>query len=106
MQLLSTDLPVQENCGREAICNNPKLTLVGKIDAQIGNASFYTNNEALEQDVKKLFDDNGFIISCMCDWDCPLFFPKNNVKYIFRITPHHYTPSEEVREICDLIRNI
>lgn len=91
---------------REAICNNPKLTLVGKKDAQIGNASFYTNSEALERYIKVLFDKNGFIISCMCDWDCPLSFPKNNVKYIFRITPHHYTPSEEVREMCECIRNI
>lgn len=91
---------------REAICNNPKLTLVGKKDAPIGNASFYTNNEALERDIKVFFEENGFIISCMCDWDCPLFFPKNNVKYIFRITPHYYTPSEEVHEMCECIRNI
>ncbi len=91
---------------RETISNNPNLTLVGKKDAAIGNASFYTCNALLEKDVKTLFDTNDFIISCMCDWDCPLFFPKNNVKYIFRITPHYYTPNGEVRKICELIRNI
>lgn len=91
---------------RETISNNPNLTLVGKKDAAIGNASFYTCNAVLEQDVKNLFDTNGFIVSCMCDWDCPLFFPKNNIKYIFRITPHYYTPNEEVRKICELIKNI
>lgn len=91
---------------RETISNNPNLTLVGKKDAAIGNASFYTCNALLEKDVKTLFDTNDFIISCMCDWDCPLFFPKNNIKYIFRITPHYYTPNGEVRKICELIRNI
>ena len=105
-QIIQDDIVSKTIEIREAILNNPQLTLVGKKDAKIGNASFFINGTALEQDVKALFDKNGFIISCICDWDCPLFFPKNDNKYIFRVTPHYYTPNDEVREICELIKNI
>ena len=91
---------------RNAICDNPKLVLVGSKDAPIGTAGFYMREPAEEKRIKGLFENNGFIISCMCDWDCPIFFPKNGVQYIFRLTPHYYTSNEDIEEICELIKSL
>lgn len=91
---------------RECIASNPNLALVGSKDAPIGTAGFYVKNPAQENDVKALFENNGFIISYMCDWDCPIFFPKNGVQYIFRLTPHYYTSDQDVDALCELIKSL
>ncbi len=91
---------------RKSILSNPNLSYVGDPNSICGISSFYLNDCRAEEDVKQLLESNGCTISLMCDWDCPLFFPGNGVKYIFRFSPHHYTPDEDVDFICDLIRAI
>jgi selenocysteine lyase/cysteine desulfurase len=91
---------------RDSISENNNLVLVGDRDSLTGTVGFYMKNPMYEQRVKELFENNGFIISCMCDWDCPLSFPKNGVKYIFRITPHYYTDIEDIDGICNLIKHL
>lgn len=59
---------------------------------------------AKEKSVKEVIEKKGFIISYICDWDCPLSFPKNGVQYIFRISPHYYTSETDIQLICDLIK--
>lgn len=91
---------------RNSIINNPNLVLVGKSNECIGNASFYLRNCDSENSVKNIFDKSEYIISYVCDWDCPIFFPKNGVKYIFRLTPHYYTDNEDVALLCKLIESL
>ena len=102
----ASEIVFKANKIRDCICNNPKLVLVGSRDALVGTAGFYMNDPAVEKSVKELFENKGFIISCMCDWDCPMFFPKNGAKYIFRLTPHYYTSNEDIEELCDLIKSL
>lgn len=89
---------------RDCICSNQNLVLVGSKKSASGIIGFYVCDSDNENHVKNLFENNGFIISCMCDWDCPIFFPDNGVNYIFRITPHYYTSNEDINELCKLIK--
>jgi selenocysteine lyase/cysteine desulfurase len=82
------------------------LTYVGDPDSLCGTSSFFINAGGDEKDVKMMFEKNDCSISLMCDWDCPLFFPKNGVNYIFRISPHYYTSDEDINLLCDLIHKI
>lgn len=91
---------------RNYISCNPNLVLVGSQDASVGTASFYVRDPVQENRVKELFDNNGFIISYMCDWDCPIFFPSNGVQYIFRLTPHYYTSNEDIEALCALVKSL
>lgn len=92
------------NCIRKCINNNRNLVLVGDSEAETGVASFYMRETHKEKYVKELIEKEGFIISYICDWDCPLFFPKNGVQYIFRISPHYYTDETDIQSICELIK--
>lgn len=89
---------------RNCICGNQNLVLVGSKKSASGIIGFYVCDADKENHVKNLFENNGFIISCMCDWDCPIFFPNNGVNYIFRITPHYYTSNDDINELCKLIK--
>lgn len=100
------EIVLKANKIRSCINNNSNLVLVGNKNAAVGNIGFYLRNPIQEQCVKELFDNNGFVISCMCDWDCPMFFPKTGVQYIFRITPHYYTNDEDIQDICKLLTNL
>ncbi len=91
---------------RRYIDNNPSLALVGSISSSTGIAGFYVRDPKKEPLVKKALDENHFIISYVCDWDCPAFFPRNGVKYVFRISPHYYTSDHYIQAICDLIQRI
>lgn len=91
---------------RSCIAKNPKLVLVGSEMSVTGVVGFYTKYSEQESIVKKMIEQDNFIVSYVCDWDCPVFFPKNGVQYIFRISPHYYTSEEEIRSICDLIKKI
>lgn len=102
----SDEIALKANMIRERICMNPKLILVGSKYASVGNVGFYLKEPAKEESVKNLFESNNFIISYMCDWDCPIYFPKNGAKYIFRITPHYYTSNKDVEELCKLLESI
>lgn len=94
------------NIIRECIVSNPNLALVGSKNAPVGTAGFYLNDPIQERRIKELFENNGFIISYMCDWDCPICFPKNGVKYIFRLSPHYYTTDQDITALCQLIQSM
>lgn len=91
---------------RSCIAKNPKLVLVGSEVSVTGVVGFYTKYSEQEDIVKKMIEQENFIVSYICDWDCPVFFPKNGVQYIFRISPHYYTSEEDIQSICDLIKKI
>lgn len=102
----SDEIISKANVIRNCICNNPNLALVGTSDAPVGTAAFYMRDPSQENKIKEFFEERGFIISCMCDWDCPIFFPKNGVHFIFRLTPHYYTSTEDIQSLCKLILSI
>lgn len=91
---------------RSAIVQNNKLQLVGDTVSLSGTSAFYLKNPVEEEKVKALFEQCGFTISCVCDWDCPIFFPQNGASYIFRISVHYYTDQDDIIEMCDLINHI
>ena len=102
----SIEISSKANIIRECIDDNKSLILVGEKIAPVGAACFYMREPDREDEVKSIFEKNGFIISCMCDWDCPIFFPRSGVQYIFRITPHYYTRDEDIKSICKLISSL
>lgn len=102
----SSIISLKGNQIRKAIANNPNLQLVGDVVSLSGTSAFYLNDPTRELFVKEQFDSNGFTISCVCDWDCPTFFPKNGSKYIFRVSVHYYTEQNDIDEICALITSL
>lgn len=103
---VNDEIVLRANAIRKCICANSKLALVGNKNEFVGNTGFYLKDPLGEKQVKNLFENNGFIISYMCDWDCPIFFPKNGAQYIFRITPHYYTSNQDIEELCSLIESL
>lgn len=99
------EILIKANKIRKHINQNKNLQLVGKIEATTGVSSFYMQDVSREESVKKMLEKCGFIISIICDWDCPVFFPKN-ATLIFRISPHFYTSERDVEEICKTIDRI
>lgn len=106
MERASTIISNNANQIRSAITGNAKLQLVGDAISLSGTSAFYLINPDSENEVKKAFELAGFTISCVCDWDCPLFFPQNGANYIFRISAHYYTDQNDISEICELISRI
>ena len=88
---------------RNAICENPKLRIVGEKYAPVGTASFYLRSPHFEEIIKKRIAAEGFIISNMGNWDCPISFPQNGASTIFRISPHYYTSEDEIQSLKKLI---
>lgn len=101
---ISSMIISKSNHIRKCINQNRNLVLVGGVESETGVASFYMKDANKEKYVKELIEKEGFIISYICDWDCPLSFPKNGVQYIFRISPHYYTSETDVEAICELIK--
>ena len=102
---VSEDVLFRANLIRKHIIQNRKLSIVGEAESLSGVSSFYLKDASLEDSTKKRFEHEGFIISIICDWDCPLFFPKEATS-IFRISPHYYTSKEAVEDVCRLIDSI
>lgn len=91
---------------REHIVSNKNVSLVGKLHSATGVASFYLRDSTRENEIKERFERNNIIISIVCDWDCPIAFPKTGVSNIFRISPHYYTPHSDIQRVCRFIDNI
>ena len=106
MEKASLIISRKANQIRKAINSNDNLQLVGDVISLSGTSAFYLTNPKKEDYVKMLFEQAGFIISYVCDWDCPVFFPQNGANYIFRISIHYYTDQEDIDEICELIKHI
>lgn len=85
---------------RSAVEANSKLRLAGSLSSRSGVVGFYCIDPSDEAELSLVFESKGFAFSKMCDWDCPLHFPKNGVKYIFRFSPHFYTSDEDVDTLC------
>ncbi len=103
---ISEQVLIKSQMIRDCILSNSKFTYVGDPNSPCGISSFYVNDKGIEEYVKTLFEKNNYSISLMCDWDCPLFFPKNGTNYIYRISPHYYTSMEDINCLCDLISKI
>lgn len=106
MEKASDIISKKANQIRSAIVGNNKLQLVGDAVSLSGTSAFYLKDPKTEIEVKNAFEDAGFTISCVCDWDCPVFFPQSGANYIFRISTHYYTDQNDINEICELIRRI
>lgn len=88
---------------RTAVQQNPKLTLFGRVDTQSGIVGLYATDPADEVRIEDLLQSAHVVYSTMADWDCPLHFPKNGIKKIFRLAPHYYTPPEGVTRAIEAI---
>ena len=88
---------------RKTVASNPNLVLVGSEASCTGVVGFYTKNPGMEEILKGSMEGSGFIISYVCDWDCPVFFPQNGNRYIFRVSPHYYTSDEDIQAISKLL---
>ena len=102
----SEEISQKGNQIRKAIISNENLQIVGKKESLSGTSAFYLKNPKFEEGIKEAFSKAGFTISCVCDWDCPIFFPKNGSKYIFRISTHYYTNPTDIQDMCDFIGEI
>lgn len=105
------DTAEQEICAkanyiRSFVVSNQHLALVGSENSSTGVVGFYIKDPKQEKKVKELIEKENFIISYVCDWDCPTFFPQNGVQYIFRISPHYYTSNDDIQAICNLIQRL
>lgn len=106
IELATKEISEKANCIRRCIVENSNLILVGSENSTTGVAGFYVKNSQQETFIKEAIEKKNFIVSFVCDWDCPVFFPNNGVKYIFRISPHYYTRNEDIHAICDLIQKL
>lgn len=91
---------------RNCIVSNSNLALVGSKISTTGVTAFYMKKPELEEFVKEKIEKNNFIVSYVCDWDCPIFFPKSGIQYVFRVSPHYYTSKEDIRAVCNLIQGL
>lgn len=91
---------------REVVAENPNLKLFGKVHSASGVVGFYLNKPSVEKDIISLFEKENIGISTMSDWDCPLHFPKNGAKSIFRISPHYYTPDSSIDVVSQVLSKI
>lgn len=106
VEVASREIQIKADYIRDCIASNPNLVLVGCKTSTTGVASFYMKKPEQEELVKERIESNNFIISYIYDWDCPVFFPKSGVRYVFRISPHYYTSNEDIQAICDLIQSL
>ena len=88
---------------RDSVASHPGLNLLGEVDSVSSIAGFYLNDPTREQALRDSFDSAGVMISTMSDWDCPMHFPKNGVKSIFRLAPHYYTSDQTVNLAAKVI---
>ena len=98
----SLEILARANLIRKHISQNKNLHLIGSQYASTGVSSFCLDDASQEATVKEIFKKNNVIISIICDWDCPLFFPKE-VTSIFRFSPHYYTSQIDIDEVCKII---
>lgn len=106
IELAAKEICEKANYIRNCVANNPGLLLVGSEVSTTGVVGFYVKNPKKEDVVKGLFEKHNFIVSYICDWDCPVFFPNNGASIIFRISPHYYTKIEDIQAICSLIEKL
>lgn len=106
VDVAAQEIYTKANYIRRCVSLNPNAVLVGSEDSSTGIVGFYMRNPELENAAKEEFEKNGFIVSYVCDWDCPIFFPKNGVQYIFRVSPHYYTGQKDIQAICNLIQEL
>lgn len=99
---ISSAVTTNANIIRNHIASNSHLHLVGEKDSLSGIASFYLTDSSQETIKKSVFEENNIILSIICDWDCPLFFPKC-ASSIFRISPHYYTDKDSINNVCRII---
>jgi selenocysteine lyase/cysteine desulfurase len=81
---------------RQCITERADLQLLGKVGSDSSIVGFYLLDPTKEEALRQAFETAGVQVSIMGDWDCPLHFPRNGVKGIFRLSPHYYTNRETI----------
>ncbi len=89
-------IEAQANRLRAVVSANPRMNLIGHVQAPTGIIGFYLSDPTLEDELQESFNQAGLVISTMADWDCPLHFPKNGATRIFRLSPHFNTEPETI----------
>lgn len=90
---------------RKSISQNKKFEIIGPIKSKSGVCGFYLKNPSLESSLTEKLKEISLNISKMSDWDCPMHFPKNGAKNIFRISPHYYSESNSVDKVVHVLNN-
>lgn len=106
IEVAAQEICRKANYIRSCIAENANLVLVGSEKSTTGVVGFYVKNPKQEILVKEKIEEQNFIVSYVCDWDCPVFFPNNGVQYIFRISPHYYTSEDDTKAICSLVQKL
>ncbi|MGI6523830.1 MAG: aminotransferase class V-fold PLP-dependent enzyme [Bdellovibrionota bacterium] len=102
----SLEIERKANKIRDAIMRNQNIYLFGKEKSRSGIASFYLKDPSKEVEIKTALETESIVVSLVCDWDCPIFFPDNGSKFVFRFSPHYYTDNQDVETICSFIDQI
>ncbi len=91
---------------RRIVAASDSLRMFGEIESESGIVGFYLNDPKREEAVRRMFSEAEVEVSTMSDWDCPLHFPKNGAKTIFRLSPHYYTSDETFDLACRVLRSL
>lgn len=81
---------------RESVAQRADLHLLGEVCSPSSVVGFYLLDPSKEAGLRERFASEGVQISTMGDWDCPLHFPRNGAKSIFRLSAHYYTPDATI----------
>lgn len=106
IDVAAQEIYAKANYIRNCVSLNPNIALVGSEDSKTGIVGFYMRKPEQENIAKEKIEKERFIVSYVCEWDCPVFFPKNGVQYFFRVSPHYYTEKRDVQAICNLIQRL
>ncbi len=101
--IISNRICKLSNYIRKEVTQNKNINLIGDVDSTSGIIGFYLNDVTREGFVRELFEKGSIGISTMSDWDCPLHFPRNGAKLIFRLSPHYYTDDSTVSKACEIL---
>ena len=82
---------------RNCVAQRAEFQLLGEVDSESSIAGFYLRDPSKESELVERFASVELQITAMGDWDCPMHFPRNGAKVIFRLAPHYYTSDETVR---------
>lgn len=101
----ATSLQIQRmsNALREAVAQQQGLRLLGEVDSRSGVVGFYLKDASKEDQFKAALTAAEIQFSLMHDWDCPLHFPANGAKSIFRLSPHYYTNDSAIEAALKVI---
>ena len=88
---------------RNCVARRAEFQLLGEVDSPSSIVGFYLRDPTKELKLVERFASAELQITAIGDWLCPMHFPRNGAKLIFRLAPHYYTSDETVRLAIDTI---